>query len=137
MWLLALLNLAVGAASAAAKPAPLDTFRRLAHHICPEQRLQYLTDGAWQEIALFGKGPVFSPAANRELTGRTSQFSRRLNCAQSPAVDCDVAARMYAIQSNGLMRDAVRQICRDWRCEDEATCTYSPQSIAHARGPGR
>jgi hypothetical protein len=30
------------------------------------------------------------------------------------------------------MREAVEQICRKWRCEDETTCAYSPITLPEA-----
>lgn len=126
-WIGVALILVIGGAPAAANGGPVDDFQRLAHRFCPGHRLERLTDGALQEIFLDGKGPVFSASIHHSLIGPERRFSRHLNCAKLGTLDCDVAARMSAIQSRGLMEEAARQVCRDWRCTDEATCTYSPK----------
>lgn len=128
MWLLAASVLAIGGASPSASLAQIDDVEVLAHRLCPGRHLERLTAGHWQEIILDGKGPIFSASVEHRLIGPERHFSRVLNCAKLATLDCDVAARLSAIQSMGLLKTAARQICRDWRCEDEATCTYSARS---------
>jgi hypothetical protein len=126
LWIGLTMILVSSGAPVVAHSGPVDDLQRLTHRICPGHRLERLTDGALQDIFLDRKGPVFSAAVEQSLTGPERHFSRLLNCAKLASADCDVAARVSAIQSKGLLEDAARQVCRDWRCKDEATCTYSP-----------
>jgi hypothetical protein len=127
-WVLCVMACAIGAGESLADPNPFAHFEHLAHRMCPGRKLAGLLSSDWQEIMLEGKGLVFSASAERRLKQPSSHFTVVLNCAANMTVNCDVGARMYAIQSQGLMKDTVRQICRKWRCQDEATCTYSPNS---------
>jgi hypothetical protein len=105
-----------------------DDLEHAARSICPDRQLEDLGSGNWQEITLEGEGLTFSRSVERRLRGPTDHFSRTFGCANLPAVDCDVAARLSAIRSMGLTRNAAHQICSTWRCEDEAICTYVPRS---------
>ena len=126
-WLIAAVIYATGNGTSFAGPAPIEHFEQLAHRACPDRKLEYLLDGDWQLIILDGKGLVFGASAERGLSRSARHFSKALSCRDSPTVDCDVAAGFDAIEVRGLMREAVQQICRTWRCADEATCTYSPK----------
>jgi hypothetical protein len=119
------------ASAAFALPDAFAPFQKEAHRICPSHHLERLVEGNWFDILLDGKGPLFSASHERQLDAAQGHFGRVLDCANSVSVDCDVAARLYAIQSRRLMGEAARQICRDWRCLEEDTCTYSPSIKTH------
>ena len=125
IWLLVL---AIGGASPSAMAGPIDDLEIAARRICPDRHLEDLSSGDWQEITLEGKGLGFSDPVEHRLIGPTRHFSRVFDCAELATLDCDVAARLSAIRSMGLTTSTVHQICKGWRCADEATCTYVERS---------
>jgi len=134
IWLLAALVCGLGGIAIPSSPrpspspSPFQSVEMLAHRTCPDHQLENLTGGDWEEIMLDGKGPAFTVSVEHRLAGSERRFSRLLKCAELVTVDCDVAASLSAIEAAGLMKNAVEQICRDWRCEDETTCTYLPRN---------
>lgn len=116
-----------------AAPDPFDAFQRSAHKVCPARQLQYLMQGDWTEIMVDGEGPSFGPATDDRVATAAQRISRALHCDQYAAIDCDVGAQFRAIQSLGLMRDTVRQVCSHWRCTNEADCTYDPSPKTGSR----
>jgi hypothetical protein len=115
-----------------ARPDPFAEFQQQASHICPEHRLDYLVDGNWIDIMLDGKGAIFRKSAETKLIRSERHFSKSMHCDERLTVHCSVAARFLAIQSQGLMKQFVQQICKSWRCEEEADCSYTTEG-SHLR----
>ncbi len=109
---------ALFAGPAQAKQNPFDEFTKTAHRACPTRNLQYLLQGDWNDILLDGRGLSFCPSVEASLNRSAGHFAQTRHCARYPAIDCVVSARLFAVQSKGLMRQAVKQLCISWRCED-------------------
>jgi hypothetical protein len=132
-WISLALAWSMIAGGTQAAPNPFDEFQRAAQRTCPSHNLHYLMQGDWNEILLDRKGIIFPRPIDSKLSASSRRFAQTLHCTRYPVIDCEASAQFYAIQSRGLMREAVRQICSHWRCADEATCTYEPWAGRSAR----
>ena len=97
--------------------------------MCPARNLQYLLQGDWNDVLLDGKGLSFRPSVEVDLKRSAGHFVKVMHCARYPVIDCYAGAQLFAVQSKGLMREAVSQVCGSWRCTDEATCIYLPAQV--------